>query len=108
VGKRQHGKEQLRIDEARRWQSYAQRDAVAGAQQKRVLGVLTGGKISERTIAWWRAHRVWRLAKTLTMTEARESRAGKIADERHKDAMDAWFAGRCLGPMPDWNRIRKA
>ena len=27
-------------------ESYAQRDAVAGAQQKRVLGVLTGGKLA--------------------------------------------------------------
>jgi integrase len=27
-------------------ESYAQRDAVAGAQQKRVLGVLAGGKLA--------------------------------------------------------------
>jgi hypothetical protein len=29
-------------------ESYAQRDAVAGAQQKRVLGVLAGGKLASR------------------------------------------------------------
>ena len=64
--------------------------------------------LSERTIAWWRAHQARKLANALAMIEALESRAGEIADERHKGAMDAWYARRSVGPMPDWNRIREA
>jgi hypothetical protein len=75
IGKVRHGKEQLRIDEARKWmveahrqadaglghesfkttaESYAKREAVAGAQQKRVVrgahrraaGVVIGGLLN--------------------------------------------------------------